>query len=149
MSRREAWVAVAVLACVAVSGCRQAGEEKTDAAKPVKVEKAAGKPAKLTLTDRAVERLGLLTAPVRKATLKSARPGGATGIAIPYTALLFDKKGQAAAYLVVGPRVFTRSPVVVDHYDGDLVVLASGLAVGARVVTDGSAELSGAEAGLS
>lgn len=149
MSRRETWVAVAVLGCLSVSGCREAAEDATDAAKPVKVEKAAGKPTKLTLTERAVERLGLLTVPVRKATLKSKRLGGATGTAIPYTALLFDKKGQAAAYLVVGPRTFTRSPVVVDHYDGDLAVLASGLPVGARVVTDGSAELSGVEAGLS
>ncbi len=149
MSRRETWVAVAVLSCLSVSGCRQAAEDETDSAKPVKVEKAAGQPTKLTLTERAVERLGLLSAPVRKATLKSGRPGGATGTAIPNTALLFDKKGQAAAYVVVAPRVFTRSPVVVDHYEGDLAVLASGPPVGARVVTDGSAELSGAEAGLS
>ncbi len=138
-----------MLSCLSVSGCRQAAEDETDSAKPVKVEKAAGQPTKLTLTERAVERLGLLSAPVRKATLKSGRPGGATGTAIPNTALLFDKKGQAAAYVVVAPRVFTRSPVVVDHYEGDLAVLASGPPVGARVVTDGSAELSGAEAGLS
>jgi hypothetical protein len=138
------------MACLSLSGCRQAAEDDEDSApKPVKVEKAAGQPTKLTLTERAVERLGLTTATVTKATLKSSRPGAATGIAIPYTALLFDKKGKAAAYLVVGPRVFTRSPVVVDHYDGDLAVLASGPPVGASVVTAGSAELSGAEAGLS
>lgn len=150
MSRRETCVAVvAVLGCVSLAGCRQAAEDEKKSAKPVKVEKTAGQPTKLTLTERAAERLGLKTAQVRKATLKAGRPGGASGTAIPFNALLFDKTGKAATYLVVGQRVFARSPVVVDHYDGDLAVLASGPPVGASVVTDGSAELSGAEAGLS
>jgi hypothetical protein len=148
MSRRETWAAIAVLACLSVSGCRQAPEDELKFAKPVKVEKVAGQPTKLTLNERAVERLGLVSVPARRAPLKSNR-GGATGTAIPYKALLFDKKGQAAAYVVVDERVFTRTPVVVDHYEGDLVVLASGLSAGAMVVTDGSAELSGVESGLS
>lgn len=140
-----------VLGCLSLAGCRQAAEDEADFAKPVKVEKAAGQPTKLTLTERAVERLGLRTAQVRKATLKASRPGKAAGAgtAIPYTALLFDKSGKSVTYLVVGQRVFARSAVVVDHYDGDLAVLASGPPVGASVVTDGSAELFGAEAGLS
>ena len=130
-----------------MSGCVEAStEEKASGPKPVTGEKAAGQPTKLRLTERAVERLGLLTTPVRRAT--STR-GGAAGTVIPFTALLFDKKGQAATYLVLGPRVYTRSPVVVDHYAADLVVLRSGPPVGASVVTAGSAELSGAEAGLS
>lgn len=131
-----------------MAGCRQAGEDGTDFAKPVKVEKVAGQPTKLTLTERAVERLGVRTAQVRKATLKAGRPGGASGIAIPYAALLYDKTGKPVTYLVVGQRVFARSVVVIDHFDGDLAVLVSGPPVGASVVTDGSAELFGAEAGL-
>jgi hypothetical protein len=146
MPRRETCIAVAVLCCLSVSSCRQAStEDEAGDSKPVTIEKAAGQPTKLTLTERAVDRLGLLTSPVRRATLER---GGGTGTAIPFTALLFDKKGKAATYLVVGPRVYTRSPVVVDHYDGDLAVLTSGPPVGASVVTAGSAELSGAEAGL-
>jgi hypothetical protein len=146
MSRRETFVAVVVLGCVSLAGCRQAAEDEMDFAKPVKVEKAAGQPTKLTLTERAVERLGVRTAQVRKATLKA---GGASGIAIPLAALLFDKSGKPVTYLVVGQRVYARSAVVLDHYEGDLAVLASGPPVGASVVTDGSAELFGAEAGLS
>lgn len=147
MPRRDACVAFAVAACLSMSSCVEAAsKEETKGPKPVSIEKATGKPTKLTLTERAVERLGLLTSPVRRATLKR---GGTAGTAIPFTALLFDKKGQAAAYLVLGPRVYERTPVVVDHYAGDLAVLASGPPVGASVVTAGSAELSGAEAGLS
>ena len=147
MPRREACLALAVLGCLGVAGCVPAGTEKeATGAKPITVEKVPGQPTRLTLTERAVERLGLRTAPVRRAALKA---GGASGTAIPYAALLFDKKGTAAAYRVVGPRVYARSPVVVHHYDGDLAVLASGLPAGAQVVTAGSAELSGAEAGLS
>jgi hypothetical protein len=147
MPRRNACIAVAVTGCLSMSGCSQAGtEKKASGPKPVTMQKTAGQPTKLTLTDRAVERLGLQTSPVRPATLKR---GGAAGMAIPFTALLFDKKGQAAAYLVLGPRVYARSPVVVDHYAGDVAVLRSGPPVGASVVTTGSAELSGAEAGLS
>lgn len=150
MSLRETCVAIAVMACVSVSGCRQAAEDdEAGGGKAVTVEKAAGQPTKLTLTERAVERLGLATVAVRPATLRHSRPGGPMGTVIPFRALLFDKKGKAATYLVVGPRVYTRSPVVVDHYEADLAVLASGPPVGASVVTDGSAELSGAEAGLS
>lgn len=147
MPRRETCLVVAVLSCVSVSGCVQAAtEDKAKGAKPIVVEKKAGQPTKLTLTERAIERLGLTTAPVRRGTLKS-RAGAAT--VIPFSALLFDKQGKAATYLVVGPRVYARSPVVVDHYDGDLAVLRKGPPVGASVVTAGSAELSGAEAGLS
>jgi hypothetical protein len=146
MSRRETCLAVVVLSCLSAAGCQQTGEDEMSFAKPVKVEKVAGQPTKLTLTERAVERLGMKTAQVRKATLKA---GGTSGIAIPYAALLFDKSGKPVTYLVVGQRVYARSAVVVDHYDGDLAVLASGPPVGASVVTDGSAELFGAEAGLS
>lgn len=146
MSRREACVAVLVLSCLSVAGCRPAAEDDSNSAKPVKVEKVSGQPTKLTLTERAVERLGVRTAQVRKATLRAGRPGGT---AIPYSALLFDKSGKAVTYQVIGQRVFARTPVAVDHYDGDLAVLASGPPVGASVVTDGSAELFGAEAGLS
>ena len=147
MPRRNTCVAVVVAGCLSISSCAKTdGEKKLSGPKPVTIEKGAGKPTKLTLTERAVERLGLQTSPVRPATLTR---GGAAGIAIPFTALLFDKKGQAATYLVLGPRTYTRSPVVVDHYAGELAVLRSGPPVGASVVTAGSAELSGSEAGLS
>jgi hypothetical protein len=148
MSRREVCVAVAVLVGLSTSGCRQAEEDEVSGAKPVTLEKVTGQPTKLTLTEKAVERLGLKTVAVRKAPMTS-RPGAATATVIPYAALLYDKSGKPGTYLVVGQRVYERAPVVVDHFEADLAVLASGPPVGADVVTDGSAELAGAEAGLS
>jgi len=144
MSRREAAVAVAVLGCLGTSGCGDApSEDEKSGAKPATVIKASGQPTKVSLTERAVERLGLRTVQVRQ-----VGSGPAAAIAIPFTALLFDKVGKAATYVVVGPRTYSRTPVVVDHYDAELAVLEAGPPVGASVVTDGSAELSGTEAGL-
>jgi predicted component of type VI protein secretion system len=148
MSRRDTCVVAAVISCLCLSGCGQTSTEEEDGGpKPASVVKAAGQPTKVTLTERAVERLGLQTAAVRRA--EASRSGSAQATVIPFTALLFDKFGKAATYVVVGPRTYTRTPVVVDRYDADLAVLASGPPVGASVVTAGSAELSGAEAGLS
>ena len=50
-------------------------------------------------------------------------------------------------YVVREPRVYVRQRVVVADITGSLAVLSQGPAAGARVVTDGAAELFGVEFG--
>ena len=87
------------------------------------------------------------------------RPGQRVGVAlpmrgeeqslvVPLAALNRDIHGDAWVYEKTGDHVFTRRRVLVDRVSGDLAVLAGGrLKPGAKVVTDGAAELFGAEFG--
>ncbi len=64
---------------------------------------------------------------------------------MPYSALLYDGKGDTWAYINPKPLVFVRWSVEVERIVGDLVVLADGPPVGTRVVTVGVPLLYGAE----
>ena len=70
-----------------------------------------------------------------------------TGLVVPKAALLHDAYGGTWVYVVREPRVYVRQRVVVADITGTLAVLSQGPAVGARVVTDGAAELFGVEFG--
>jgi hypothetical protein len=106
--------------------------------KPVTLEPIAGTDLnRLTLTEKAAERLGLETVPV------SAREDQ---MVVPYAALLYDTSGQAWVYVSVGPLTFERQEITVDTIEGDKVILSEGPEVGANVVTMGATELYGSEA---
>ena len=92
---------------------------------------------RVTLTEKAAERLGLETAPVH---VNSAQQ-----MVIPYAALLYDASGDTWVYLNVAPLVYVREPIVVDFIKGDEAVLSEGLEDGAMVVTIGATELFGSE----
>lgn len=99
-------------------------------------------PRRVTLTSLSAERLGVSAAPV------AAVRGGAGGVEIPLTALIYDPEGASWTYVVVGPRAYERVAVMVAHIDGDRVVLAAGPPVGTPVVTVGGMELLGVEYGV-
>jgi hypothetical protein len=61
--------------------------------------------------------------------------------------LLHDAYGGTWVYVVRAPRIYARQRVVVTDVTGNLAVLSQGPATGARVVTDGAAELYGVEFG--
>lgn len=65
----------------------------------------------------------------------------------PWAAVLHDIHGGAWVYEVVAPRTYARRRVQVRHVVGALAALASGPKPGAKVVTDGAAELFGTELG--
>lgn len=67
---------------------------------------------------------------------------------VPYAAVLYDLHGDTWVYTRVEPLAFVRAPIVVDYIEGDLAVLSDGPPAGTEVVTDGSSELYGAEAGI-
>lgn len=95
---------------------------------------------KITLSQRASERLDIKTAPVAN---------GSTGITTaPYGALLYDRNGKTWAYTNPEPHVFVRSPVVVDSIRDGVAYLKEGPPVGTPVVVVGAAELNGIENGV-
>jgi multidrug efflux pump subunit AcrA (membrane-fusion protein) len=85
--------------------------------------------------------------PGERVAVRLARRGSETGLVVPKSALLHDAYGGTWVYVVREPRVYVRQRVVVADITGILAVLSQGPAAGARVVTDGAAELFGVEFG--
>ncbi|MBN1421622.1 MAG: efflux RND transporter periplasmic adaptor subunit, partial [Planctomycetes bacterium] len=73
--------------------------------------------------------------------------GAGPALTVPRTAILYDMDGGAWVYEKTGDHIYTRRRVEVRAVAGDLAVLARGPAAGARIVTDGAAELFGTEFG--
>jgi hypothetical protein len=133
-------ILIAMLAALSLSACAPAAEPE-DENKPVTLEPISGTDLnRLTLTEKAAERLGLETAPVLTQQID-----GVDRIVMPYAALLYDPSGKAWAYVNVEPLVFVRQAITVDFITGDEAVLSEGLEAGAAVVTLGATELYGSE----
>ena len=69
-------------------------------------------------------------------------------LTVPWQAVLYDIHGGAWVYEMTGPQIYTRKRVQVRFVSGTLAVLAQGPQPGARIVTDGAAELFGTEFGV-
>jgi hypothetical protein len=111
---------------------------------PSRVEPIEGSDfSRLILTEKAVERLGIETAPARIEQMSSEH------LAVPYSAVMYGLDGETWVYTNPEPLVYIRESIVIDYIDGDLVALVEGPEVGTPVVTVGSALLYGAEVGVS
>ncbi|MFF2031467.1 hypothetical protein [Arthrobacter sp. NPDC058192] len=136
---------LAAAACAAIlfalPACAQttaATPAAVSANEPAKVEKnAATGIAKLTLTEKGLERLDLKTDTVKAAT--------GTSVTLPYAALLYDSSGKTWVYTNPAPQVYQRQPVTVSKVESGVVTASAGPAAGTVVVTVGAAELFGAE----
>lgn len=145
--RRRTAVATVLIAGLAALGVYAAianapeTSASSDSYSPFALEPVTGaQVSRVTLDEAAVERLGIVTAPVRAATVKN-RPG----LVIPYSAVVYDQNGQAWTFTNPAPRTFLRHRLSVDHVEGVAALLASGPPVGTAVVSVGAAELLGAE----
>jgi hypothetical protein len=141
MHRTTRWIAaLAVVLAVPLAGC---AATPSSTAKPQ--EQAVVEPIgdtgvkKLTLTAKAVERLGITTAAVAKE---------GPSLVIPYSALLYLPDGTTFTYTNPSVHSYVRQTVAVTTIRGDQVVLRSGPAAGTSVVTTGGTELWGAEFGI-
>ena len=133
-------ILIVMLAALSLSACGPAAEPEEEN-KPVTLEPIAGTDLnRLTLTEKAAERLGLETA-----TVLTQQVDGAERLVIPYAALLYDPSGQAWVYVNVEPLVFMRQAIMVDSIEGNDVILSEGPEAGAKVVTMGATELYGSE----
>src|SRR5512134_1198406 len=121
---------------------------------PVTIEPVEGTDIhRLTLSARAAERLGIETAvmgaPVATAASRLAGVGASAGarVVVPYSAVLYDARGDTWVYTSPEALVFVRQRVSVDRIDGDRVILTDGPPAGVTFVTVGGAELLAAELG--
>jgi hypothetical protein len=147
MQRSRRWLAAAGLLAVGLtlSACtRQTAEADRPSAEPATVEQVEGSDrSRLTLTARAAERLGIQTAPVRRATVE-----GRARTVVPYGAVLYDAGGATWVYVTPEPLTYLRERITVDDIEDDRAVLTDGPAAGSAVVTVGVAELYGTETGV-
>ena len=74
--------------------------------------------------------------------------GRQKSLVVPWSAILYDIHGGAWVYEQVATRTYARRRVEVAYIDGDIAVLTTGPATGAKVVTDGAVELFGTEFGV-
>ena len=164
------WAApVLLIVALALAGCGN-GQGTSGYVAPDKVQPIPGTNLnRVTLTEQAMQDLGMQTTPVRKASPVTPKPthtptstpttkptptatpktGTAAALTvIPVTAVIYDPQGSSWAYTIVGPRTFARQAIVIDHIVGDEAFLRSGPPVGTPVVTVGASELLGAEYGV-
>ncbi len=74
---------------------------------------------------------------------------GVKRIVIPYSAVIYDQKGDTWVYTNPEPLIFVRRPIVIDYIAGDQAFLTVGPPSGTKIVTVGAEELLGAETGVS
>nr|AGS49738.1 hypothetical protein [uncultured bacterium esnapd14] len=130
---------------LALGGCAAEGFAEPPAGdKPANVEAIAGSSLKkITLAEKASQRLGIKTAAVATSTVD-----GQQLTTVPYGALLYDPAGKTWVYTNPQPLVFVRHEVTVVRIAKDIVLLSAGPPAGTQVVTVGVAELYGAEVGV-
>ena len=125
---------------IGLAGCGQGSTEAVNDP-PAALEAVEGTDlSRITLTAKAVERLGIETA--------SVEDGPGQSLTVPYGAVLYDSNGDAWTYINPEGNVYVREPIVVDEIDGDVAVLTDGPEPGTLVVTIGVAELYGTETGV-
>jgi hypothetical protein len=146
MPRSNRWLVVAglLVACLQLSACTQESAEAESTAEPAKVEAVEGSDlSRLTLTAKAVERLGIQTA-----VISQEKFAGKQRKVVPYGAVLYDAKGETWVYVNPAPNTYVRERITVDFIQGNRAVLVAGPAAGTAVATVGAAELYGTETGV-
>lgn len=135
--RWAAAAAVPALVALALSGCTEA-EAVADKPQPATVETAGGA-ARITLTPKAVQRLGITTAPASVA---------AGGVQVPLDAVLYASDGSTFLYTSPADRTYVKARVTIARITGEVATLTAGPPAGTPVVTVGGSELYGVETGL-
>jgi hypothetical protein len=144
MSPKHLSAAGLVIGAAAIlAGCATATPEQ---APPALIKPVAGSQIpQLQLTGRAVQRLGIVTQPVRQTTA-AGRPAHEV---IPYSAVVYDTDGSTWTYVNTAVRTYERKPITVTEIDGAVAQLSAGPPAGTEVVTVGAAELLGTEYNIS
>ena len=143
---RQATLRRAVLGCIVAiavatsAGCAEIESVTAEPYEPAALESTGpDKPARITLTDEAVDRVALQTTEVK--TLGK-------DLTVDHAALVFDKAGKPWVFTVVGPRTYVRAAIGIKETQDGVVIMSSGPPVGTQVVTVGAIELWGAELGI-
>ena len=147
MRHSKRWIAVLglLIALPQLSACTQTAAEGTSGEEPATVEQIEGSEdvSRLTLTPKAVERLGIQTTPLRE-----DKVAGKQRKVVPYGAVLYDADGKTSVYVTSAPNVYVREPITVELIEGDRAILSAGPPAGTAIVSVGAAELHGTETGV-
>ena len=139
MQLHTRWMVLGLTAGLALAGCADKSSESELKGPATLVEVDGSEIPQVVLTDKAVQRLGLeLTAVTEEANAK----------VVPYAAVVYDSDGKTFAYTSPKALTFVREPITVTSIIGDKAFLSAGPASGTEVVTVGTAELFGVEAGI-
>ena len=143
LSRR--WIITGlIISVLPLSACSKPEASAAHTEHPSQVDKIEGSEhSRVTLTERAAERIGLETVSVREQELD-----GSLRRVVPYSSLIYDPKGGTWVYTSPQPRTFVRQQVEVESIDGDQVLLVDGPPVGTEIASVGVAEIYGAETGV-
>lgn len=139
---RQGLAAVALVIAIAIVGaaCNQPASDKGAVEQPAIVEAIDGSDlARVTLSQRAAERLGIETTDVWVSLGK---------LAVPSSALWLDPGGTFWVYTNPEPLVYVRHAVTVDDDNGEVALLSAGPSSETRVVSVGVSELYGTEFGV-
>jgi hypothetical protein len=140
-SRRSGLLALLAAAGLAVAACSDSKSESEKPAPASLEEVAEGEIGRITLTDQAADRLDIQTQTVEAGT-------GAASLQVPFDAVIYQADGSTWVYSNTEGLVFLRTPIEIDHIEGDVALLASGPEAGTKVVTVGASELLGFESGI-
>ena len=148
MKQKNKWMVLVLMLIVVLllSACSggNADEVKIE---PAQLEAVAGTDFnKVTLTEKAAQRLGIQSEEVREESLS-----GSMKMVVPYAALLYGLNGETWVFVRnPGPDslTFVREPVTIDYFEGDMAVVTAGPPLGTHVVTVGVAELYGTDTGV-
>jgi hypothetical protein len=136
------FAATLVATALAVGGCADTTTKKAKGDPAAKVEAIQGSEAKkITVTDLGAKRLQLATEAIRPAA-------GGKGLVVTYAAVVYDAKGGTWVFTSPAKNTYVRTKVSIAGIEGQDATLSAGPPAGTRVVTTGTAELLGAEAGL-
>ena len=141
MKDTNRWMAVAPLAALLIASLQLTACSKPvtahKAEHPAEIEKIAGSDLmKVTLTERAAQRLDVKTDQVRE-------EGGQR--TVPYSSIIYDPKGVTWVYTSPSARTFVREKVEIDRIIGNQVHLKLGPTPGTLIATRAVAELYGTE----
>jgi hypothetical protein len=138
--RRAVLGCIVAIAVATSAGCAEIESVTAEPYEPAALESTGpDKPARIILTDEAVDRVALQTTEVK--------PLGKE-LTVDHAALVFDKAGKPWVFTVVGPRTYARAAIGIKEVQDNLVILSAGPPAGTQVVTVGAIELWGAELGI-
>jgi len=143
-SKNNQWIVVILLIAVALLSACGGSAEAVSKIEPAQLEPIAGTAFnRVVLTERAAQRLGIQTAPVREEQVD-----GTQRIVLPYAAVLYGLNGETWVFINSAPLTYHRQLITVDYIQGDVAVLTDGPPVGTEVVTVGVAQLYGTDTGV-
>jgi hypothetical protein len=138
MRRHRRWLtALPLVAVLLLSACGKPPEEGHEIDEPYSLQEVEGTELmQVTLTESAVERLGIETAPIT---------GAGDLLVVPTGAVMVDAEGVYWVYTNPEPLVFVRQEITIEREESDNTYVSAGPPVGTLVATVGVQELYGTE----